>query len=105
VTTLTVDHGRATHPNRLLPVFAVRAELEQHSDLAHFDREVDAAIEHAAATGSFARLHEVLRAWLGVALSAKNADQHCRVPFEQRGENLERMIRTWEREHPAAGRP
>jgi hypothetical protein len=82
MTAPTIERPHAERPEPLPPVFAVRAEVEPHADVRHFDEEIDAAIQSAAATGSFEALREALHTWLGIALMAKNADQHVRLPFE-----------------------
>ena len=99
--TPTIDRPGAARPP-LLSVFAVRAELEPFADVRPFDREIDAAIEHAADTGSFDRLREALRIWLGIALQARHADEHVRLPRERRAEHQQELVDRWLQEHPEA---
>jgi hypothetical protein len=102
MTAPTIERTQADLPEPLPSVFAVRAEVEPFADVRHFDEEIDAAIQSAAATGSFEALRGALRTWLGIALMAKHADTHARLPFEQRGVNRDRMVAQWLAEHAAA---
>lgn len=88
------------HDEPLLSVFAVRAELEPVADTSHFDCEVDAAIEHAAVTGSFDRLRAALCTWLGIALQAKNAHLLAGLDIDGRSELQQRLVREWVEQHP-----
>jgi len=101
MTAPTMNRPSAPSEEPLPSVFAVRAELEPFADIRHFDRQVDAAIQSAAATGSFGQLREVLLTQLGFALMAKHADTHVRLPMEQRGVNRDRMVAQWLAEHAA----
>lgn len=83
-------------------MFAVRAELEPFADTAHFDSEIDAAIEHAAHTGSFEQLRAVLRTWLGIALQVKSAHLLSGLDAHGRGELQQRLVREWIEQHPEA---
>lgn len=98
----TVDREGTTSKQPLPSVFAVRAEVAEVADVRFFDREIDAAIEHAASTGSFDELKGALYTWLGMALQAKNAGAHARLPIEQRGESLQGLVREWVAAHPEA---
>lgn len=102
MTAPTVHRPDTGHDEPLLSVFAVRAELEPFADLSYFDQEIDAAIEHAAVTGSFDRLRAALRAWLGIALQAKNAHRLTSLDMHGRGELQARLVAEWVAEHPEA---
>lgn len=102
MTAPTVHRTDTSHDEPLLSVFAVRAELEPFADVSHFDREIDAAIEHAAATGSFDRLRSALRTWLGIAVQASNAHRLTGLDMHGRGELQARLVAEWVAEHPEA---
>lgn len=98
MTAPSIERPRTDQPEPMPSVFAVRAELEANADsatLAFFGREVDAAIRHAADTGSFDRLAATLRRWLGIALQAKNPELLSGLDINGRGELQARLVREW----------
>lgn len=108
MTAPTIERRHAEHPEPLPSVFAVRAELEPNADagtLAFFETQVDAAIRHAADTGSFTRLGETLRSWLGIALQAKNPDLLSGLDIHGRGALQRRLVSEWLADHGQAAQP
>jgi hypothetical protein len=102
--TPATDRPSAARAPMVVSVFAVRTELEPFSDLRMFDREIDAAIGHAAETGSFDRLHTALRNWLAIALMAQHAATHKRLPqqMQQRAQLQQQLTEQWIHQHPEA---
>ncbi len=98
MTAPTIERRHAEHPEPLPSVFAVRAELEANADsgtLSFFEAQVDAAIRHAADTGSFTQLGATLRSWLGIALQAKNPDLLSGLDINGRGALQQRLVSEW----------
>lgn len=105
--------GRMTAPtlhhpgtdNALLPVFAIRAELEANADqatLARFGAEVERAIRVAAQAGTVAPVNDVLRDWLRVALVAQDLDGYAGLPREARARRGEQLVDRWIQVNTAA---
>lgn len=84
----------------MLALSEVRAELEKVTDVRHFDRWVEVAVQRAEREGNFSKFREELRGWLRTALAGQNQDLVLATPYEQRGELLERMVDQWAAEHP-----
>lgn len=101
MTAQTLDRTGTGQPDPPLPLFAVRGELEQVTNIGPFDRWVELALQRAEKTGDFTRFHEELRGWLNVALSGKHQDQLVAVPYEERDDVLARLAREWVAAHPA----
>lgn len=90
-------HHRDTD-NALLPVFAIRAELEANADrvsLEHFGAEVEHAIRVAARAGTVAPVNDVLRDWLRVALVAQDLDGYAGLPREARAQRGKELADRW----------
>jgi hypothetical protein len=87
-----IDHGG------LLPVFAIRAELDPVADRAtmrEFARQVEDGIRAAAESGSFEEINKVLREWLGIALTAQNLGAHVALDRAARRANLDTLVERW----------
>jgi len=91
-------HRPGTDHGTLLPVFAIRAELETISDRAtmrEFALEVEAAIQVAAGKGSVEPVNEVLRAWLRIALTGQDMANYASLDRAERGRRGEELVDRW----------
>jgi hypothetical protein len=82
----------------LLPVFAIRAELEAVSDRAtmrEFAKQVEDGIRAAADSGSFEAINATLRDWLRIALVAQGIDTYAKLGREQREARGADLVDRW----------
>lgn len=87
-----------TDADELLPIFAIRAELEAVSDsatLREFGREVEDGVRAAAHSGSLTEVNDVLRNWLGIALAGQALGEHVRLSRAERGAHRDRLVGQW----------
>jgi hypothetical protein len=90
-------HRPGTDHDELLPVFAIRAELEVNADQATLNRfgaEVEHAIRVAADEGSVEPVNGVLRTWLRIALTAQD-ESYFALSRDDRGRRGEQLIERW----------
>lgn len=97
------------HPdtdNALLPVFAIRAELEAVSDRAtmrEFAREVEDGIRAAAESGSFEAINKSLVNWLRIALTCQDLKNgYARLDRAERGRRGVELVDCWLRVNAGA---
>lgn len=86
-----------TDHDGLLPVFAIRAELEANADQATLNRfggEVEHAIRVAADEGSVEPVNRVLRGWLRIALTAQD-ESYFALSRDDRGQRGEQLVERW----------
>jgi len=81
------------------PLLAVRAFLGLYAGLEHFDAEVEAALQDAAATGDFQELREAVAAGLWCAICAEHVEEIVHLPPAERGEILRGHMTRWLDEH------
>lgn len=91
-------HRAEADRDALLPMFAVRAELEANADTATleaFGHAVQRGIQAAAETGTVAPVNEVLRTWLRIAFVAQDSATHIRLSPAEREQRLARLMEHW----------
>jgi hypothetical protein len=96
MTSSTLDRPGTDH-DRLLPVFAIRAELEANADRATLERfaaEVEHAIRVAAQAGTVEPVNDVLRDWLRIALAVQD-EAYSGLAREERGRRGKELVERW----------
>jgi hypothetical protein len=93
----TPETNQPTVPHELpwLSIFEVRCELEPHTNIDGFDREIDHLVARAAESGSLDELQRSLRSWLGVALVAENPDGLVDLDIHERGRYIDQLLEAW----------
>lgn len=77
------------------PLLAVRAFLGLYAGLEHFDAEVEAALQDAAATGDFRELREAIAGGLWCAICAQHVEGIVHLPPAERGQILRGHMAAW----------
>jgi len=90
----------------LLPVFAIRAELEPLADRAtmrEFARQVEDGIRAAAESGSFEAINTVLLGWLRIALTGQDLPNgYARLGRTERSARGAELVERWLQVNAAA---
>jgi cytochrome b561 len=101
MTSSTLDRPGTAQPDPLPPLFAVRAEVEQATNVDAFDKWVEVALARTDRTGDVARFHRELLGWLRTALVGLHQAEVLAAPYEERDELIGRLVAEWLEQHPS----